>query len=120
MSKFLILATGGIAAGFVNGLLGTGGGIVLVFVLGMLMRDGAEKDVFVLTLSVTLVLSAVSAAVYVFKGGVDAGKSLVYGIGAIPGGIVGALLLDRLKADTLKKIFGGLLVFAGLNMAGVF
>ena len=44
----------------------------------------------------------------------------MYKFGAlVAGGLVGAVLLDRLKGSVVKKLFGGLLIFAGLNMAGV-
>ena len=109
----------GVLAGFINGLLGTGGGIILIFALNKYLKKVDSKDVFVLTLTVTVALSIVSAAVYYLKGGLVIKDGLQYGVFAIPGGIAGAYLLDKLKANTVKKAFGLLVIWAGLNMIGV-
>ena len=122
MSKGLVLAAGGIAAGFINGLLGTGGGIVLVFMLGMLYKkENEKKDIFANVLMVTSGLSVVSLFVYLSKGEVEVSpKTLTYALSAILGGFLGAYLLDRLEVGFVKKLFCFLVIFAGLNMAGVF
>ena len=119
----MMLAAGaGALAGFVNGLLGTGGGIVLVFALGRLLSDrgeGDEKDVFTLTLTVTAVLSLVSLIGYGGGGSLDLREGLKYGVGAVPGGLFGAYLLNRLDTEAVKTVFAFVTVFAGLRMAGV-
>ena len=117
--SLLLLMVVGISAGFINGLLGTGGGIVLVFVFGRYLKNMDKKDVFALTLTVTIVLSVVSAFVYYLKGGLEIKLGVQYGVCAIPGGIIGAYLLDKLKANTVRKAFGLLVIWAGLNMVGV-
>ena len=54
MVKVMLLAIAGAVAGFVNGLMGTGGGIVLVLALERLYRGKEEGgDVFVVTVAVT-------------------------------------------------------------------
>lgn len=110
----------GLAAGFVNGLLGTGGGILLIFGLNKLLKNIDAKDIYALTLTVTLVLSLISVGFYIRKGGFSWEEGIKYGAAAIPGGIAGAFLLDRLKSDTVKKMFAFLLIFAGMNMANIF
>ena len=114
-----IIIVVGVLAGFINGLLGTGGGIMLIFALNKYLKKSDSKDVFVLTLTVTVALSIVSAVVYYLKGSLNIKTGLQYGIIAIPGGIAGAYLLDKLKANTVKKAFGLLVIWAGLNMIGV-
>ena len=118
MALWLIIVVG-MLAGFINGLLGTGGGIVLIFALNKYLKKVDSKDIFVLTLTVTVARSVVSAAVYYLKGGLNIKMGLQYGICAIPGGVIGAYLLDKLKANTVKKAFGLLVIWAGLNMIGV-
>ncbi|MBE6718464.1 MAG: sulfite exporter TauE/SafE family protein [Ruminococcaceae bacterium] len=113
------LACVGLSAGFINGLLGTGGGIVLVFALDKLLKGKDGKDIFAMTLTVTLSMSIVSAFVYYLKGRLDFSTGIGYGIAAIPGGVVGAYLLNKLKTETVKKVFGVLVIWVGLNMAGV-
>ena len=109
----------GIGAGFVNGLLGTGGGILLIFALNK-MVGGNNKDIYALTLTVTLALSLASVFMYMNKSDIDLAESLKYGISAIPGGLVGGYLLDRLDGVVVKKMFALLLIVAGANMAGLF
>jgi uncharacterized membrane protein YfcA len=117
------LCIGGLCAGFINGLLGTGGGILLVFLLGKMMKekaDGDGKDVFATTLTATAVMSVVSLFIYSKKGGVSLDKNLIqYIIGAVTGGFFGAVLLDKIRVRTAKIVFCVLLIFAGANMAGV-
>ena len=120
MAKCVLFGVCGLLAGFVNGLLGTGGGIVLIFGMRMLNIGKSGKDVFALTLAVTLGLSMISAIVYICNGGGTAGFELKYIIPASIGGFAGAYLLDRLKLETVKKIFGVLVAIAGANMAGLF
>jgi uncharacterized membrane protein YfcA len=118
---FLMLAAGA-AAGFVNGLLGTGGGIVLVLVLGKIYEhkeNGGGKDVFALTVAVTAVLSVVSLWGYNKNGGVNLADGLKYGSAAVPGGIFGAYLLNKLDTEIMKTVFACVTVFGGLRMAGV-
>lgn len=110
----------GVGAGFINGLLGTGGGIVLIFALNYILKGEKSKDIYAFTLCVTLALSLVSLFVYVRKGAVDFNESVRYGIAAIPGGVIGAYLLDRLNGKIVKRIFAVLLIVAGANMAGLF
>ena len=57
--EIAFLCIGGLCAGFINGLLGTGGGILLVFLLGKMMKekaDGDGKDVFATTHTATAVM----------------------------------------------------------------
>jgi uncharacterized membrane protein YfcA len=121
MSKVWLLCLCGVLAGFINGLLGTGGGIVLVFALCSTWGREGEKDVFANVLIVTAVLSAVSLVVYFIKGNFEASKSaLTYSLAAFPGGLLGAKMLERFDVGLIKKIFVCLVIFAGLNMIGVF
>lgn len=120
MLIFLPILIAGTVAGFINGLLGTGGGIVLVFALNYMLKGEKSKDIYAFTLCVTLALSLVSLFVYARKGAIDFGESVRYGLAAIPGGIIGAYLLDRLNGKIVKRIFAVLLIVAGANMTGIF
>jgi uncharacterized membrane protein YfcA len=67
-----------------------------------------------------MIVSLVSLFVYVRKGAVDFNESVRYGIAAMPGGVIGAYLLDRHNGKIVKRIFAVLLIAAGANMAGLF
>lgn len=116
----LMLLLVGFIAGFTNGLLGTGGGIILVFALKYLYKDKELKDVFATTLTVILALSAVSVIVYLRKNNMPANECIRFLIPATAGGFLGACLLERIDVKWLKKVFGLLIIIAGLNMIGLF
>ena len=106
-------------AGVVNGLLGTGGGIPLLF---LLRRHSAAQDAFASALCCILPLSILSTALYYHTGSIAVSELfssdiLPYLLGAIPGGILGAVLLDRLKLSLIQYVFAALLLFSGWRMA---
>ena len=62
MVKKSLLVIGGLTAGFVNGLLGTGGGIIIIFILGKINEYNDSKDNFATAIAAILPISLVSAA----------------------------------------------------------
>lgn len=120
MSHMLLTLMTGLSAGFVNGLLGTGGGIILIFMMKYINKNISVKDTFASTLSVTLVLSVVSAIMYCEKGNLPTEQSVRYIIPACIGGCIGAFLLDRMNTGLLKKIFCAIIIISGLNMIDIF
>ncbi len=118
MKKFngssLLLATGGLLAGFVNGLLGAGGGIIIVFVLSKLLKEGDSRDVFANALCVMLPLSVVSCAIYVSNGAVSFEGFSFFIIPAILGGLIGGFLLCKINTFFLKKLFAALVAISGI------
>lgn len=114
-SFWLFITAGGIASGFINGLLGAGGGIIIVFVLSKLFNYHAEpRDIFANALCVMLPVSFVSCIIYATRGKVsfDAFPPLI--IPAIAGGVIGALLLCKIKTGALKKLFAVLVIISGI------
>lgn len=81
-------AVSGAAAGAANGLFGGGGGSVLVPLLTRFC--GLEqRQAFSTSLAVILPLCILSAAVYLFRGGLDLLAALPYLIGGTVGGWLG-------------------------------
>ena len=116
MLKKHILVACGLCAGFINGLLGTGGGILIIFTLSKLYPDSDPKDNFATAIACILPMSVVSAGFYLKGGSVAPGDVMIYILPAIAGGVTGAYLLCRIKASLLKKIFACLVIWAGVNM----
>ncbi len=117
--ELALLVAGGVASGIINGLLGTGGGIVLVFLLGYLMkkeRGYNTRDVFATVIAAILPMSLVSAILYLQSGSFDTGDVMPYILPGMIGGVVGALLLDKINLVLLKKLFAVLVVYAGIKM----
>lgn len=105
-------------AGAVNGLLGTGGGVILVLYLGRLFKDkdDAFKSAVAVTLLCTFFMSAVSAAVYLFRQNVSFSESLPYLLPSVLGGAAGALIFSKIKPSVLNVIFSLLVLWAGIRM----
>lgn len=120
---FIMLGAG---AGFINGLLGTGGGILLVYVMrGCARRLGtgdtsrgslSERDVYATALSTMLPISVFSAVQYARAGALDLGAFSPFLLPSVAGGLLGGWLLDRLKPDFLKRLFALLVLISGVLM----
>ena len=112
-------AAAALGAGCINGLLGTGGGILLLWVL---RRRTEARNAFAAALACILPLSLLSVWLSCQSGTVSASalfsqQTLPYLLGAIPGGILGAVLLDRMKPSLIQLLFALLLLFSGWRMA---
>ena len=113
--KKWILTVFSAVMGFVNGFLGGGGGVIAVTLL-LCVGKLCQKKAQATALAVILPLTAVSAAVYIFKGNVDWMSTLWISLGVVVGGIVGALLLCKLKSNVAKMIFAAVLIAGGVKM----
>jgi uncharacterized membrane protein YfcA len=113
-----LTAAAGFGAGIVNGLLGTGGGILLLLVL---RRHADTRDAFASALLCILPLSALSVILHLRDGSLSLelllSDALPYLLGAVPGGLIGACLLDRISLSALQYLFAALLLFSGWRMA---
>lgn len=116
-NKFIIpfLALSAVAAGIVNGFLGTGGGIVLMLVLSLLPvdDDNAVRDRFATIIAVILPLSLISALSYGDKLNFELSASYI--IPGILGGFAGGFLLDKLSVKLVKRLFSLMVIWAGIN-----
>lgn len=105
------LILSGAAAGAVNGLFGGGGGMVL---LPALQRCGvAEKQAFATCVAIILPLCALSAALYVWRAGVDLSAALPYLLGGLAGGAVGGRWMERVSTVWLRRIFALFTLYGG-------
>ena len=128
VGRTTLVALLGFASGTVNGLLGAAGGVLLALALPRLPVPawlGNEnlsvrtdrRDLLATVLAVMLPVSAVSAFLYWQRGmGTDPSLLLASLVPAMLGGLVGAMLLDRIPRDALQKIFAVVVVVAGIRM----
>lgn len=114
----ILLALGGFFAGIANGLFGAGGGIIVVFVLAKLFRDAFSdrRDLFANALCVIFPLSLTSLIIYSIRGNINTDGFGAYIIPAIAGGIIGALLLGKLKDILLRRLFALIIIFSGVML----
>jgi len=108
----------GLAAGFINGLLGAGGGIIIVFgMMPLISHDkDAGRDIFANALAVMLPVSFVSVITYLVSGRLENNEFGLYVIPAAVGGIIGAYILDKMKIAWLKKAFAIIVIWSGIYM----
>ncbi len=123
MPIFALLLVAGGFAGVLAGLLGVGGGIVLVpafyYVFSGLGYDNSQLMQICLATSLATIIFTSSRSVLSHhqKGAViwDILRSWVPGI--VFGAVIGVLVANRLRSDTLVMVFGCLALIIGLYMA---
>jgi uncharacterized membrane protein YfcA len=110
----------GLAAGVIAGLFGVGGGILMVPVL--VLAFGKDQHLAQGTSLAAMIPLAIAGALrYSVKGNVDWIAAAGLAIGAVVGiTFVGVPFAEAIKAPLLGKLFGGLMMFVGLRMIGVF
>lgn len=104
-----------LAAGMVNGVLGTGGGIVLAYLFAYL-KVGDEKDVLACSMAVILPVSLVSLLTYKSGYFENFTHFLATAVPAGIGGLLGAYLSDKSSPIFLRRLFAVIVIYAGANM----
>ncbi|MCI8809826.1 MAG: TSUP family transporter [Oscillibacter sp.] len=106
-------AAGG-AAGLANGLFGGGGGMVF---LPVMSRWGGlpQRKLYATCVGVIFPVCLVSAAVYLWQGGVSLAAALPYLAGGLFGGWLGGKLYGKISTKFLKWLFAAFLFYAGVK-----
>ena len=114
MRKSLPARLGGALAGLANGLFGGGGGMVFVPILA---RWGglSSRKLYATCVGVIFPVCAVSAGVYLLRGGVSFREALPYLLGGGAGGFLGGKLYGKISTKFLKWLFAAFLFYAGVK-----
>lgn len=105
----------GVVAGLFSGLLGVGGGVIMVPLLaGWMAID--QHDSHATSLAAILVIALAGVFTFAGSGAVDLSLGISLGIGGVVGSTFGAHTMNRLSPSTLRLIFGGILILAGIRM----
>lgn len=107
-------ALAGAAAGLINGFFGGGGGMVLVPLLAGWCGLGQRKA-FATSVAIILPLCVLSAAIYLFRGGVELLPALPYLAGGLVGGLLGGKLFKGLNMTWLRRGFALLILYGGVK-----
>lgn len=108
------IAVIGTTIGLVNGILGAGGGMLAV---PLLKKIGfSQKESHTNAIAIILPITIVSAAIYLFKDFVEIKDSLIYIPTGLLGAILGTYILKKISPKWLKRIFGILMVYAGVRL----
>lgn len=106
----------GLMAGIASGFLGIGGGSilipVLVYLFGLSQHQAQGTTLAIMVPPIGLL----AAWKYYSEGNVKLGMAAFICLGFLVGGLVGAILVHKVPASILKKIFGGFLLLVSLNM----
>ena len=112
----VVLALIGITAGVLSGFIGIGGGVVivpaLIYFLSMSQHE-AQGTSIALMLPPIGILAAMN---YYKAGQLNIKYALVVAATFIIGGYIGSKISLQLPAETVKRIFGFIMLFVALKM----
>ncbi len=104
----------GVVIGLVNGVLGAGGGVIAV---PLLKKAGlSQKQCHTNAIAVILPIAIVSSSIYLYKGNVTIPQAGIYMPTGLLGAVLGTFLLKKISPTWLKRIFGGLMIYAGIRL----
>lgn len=106
---------GGLLAGFLNGLFGSGGGTVIVpFLEECLGQD--EHTSHATAILIILSFTVLSLFFYGRHNYLDYALAIWVSVGGVAGGLIGAKLLKKLSGSAIRKIFGAFMILAAVRM----
>ena len=105
---------GGALVGILNGMLGAGGGMLAVPMLKKLGLDQTKSHAT--AVAVIFPLSILSAGAYLLLGHFELGQAAAYLLPGAAGALAGGLLLAKIPAKWLRRIFACFMVWAGIRM----
>lgn len=104
----------GIISGFANGIFGSGGGIVIV---PLLEKANVEpQKAHATSIAIILPLSIISSIFYFSYGNIPLNDALKFIPGGIVGAFTGSIFLKKISNKKLKKIFGIIIIIAGVRL----
>jgi uncharacterized membrane protein YfcA len=112
----ILLLIVGLVAGTLSGLVGVGGGVIiipaLVYILGFNQAEaqGTSLGILLLPVGIFAVLN------YYKQGFVDIKVVLIISLAFVIGGWLGSKLAVSLSQQSLKKMFGSLLLLLAIKM----
>lgn len=112
----VLLLIVGLSAGILSGFVGIGGGIVmvpaLIFLLGYGQQQAQGTSLAVLMLPVV----ALAVRNYYRAGAIDPKVVLVIAVAFVLGGYFGSKWSLALPQETVKRVFGGLMILIGAKL----
>jgi uncharacterized membrane protein YfcA len=112
----IMLIIVGLAAGTLAGLVGVGGGVIiipaLVYILGFTQKEAQGTSLGILLLPVGIL----AVANYYKQGYIDIKAVIIISLAFVIGGFLGSKLALSISQDTLRKIFGTLLLVLAIKM----
>ncbi len=113
---YLIAAILGLVSGVFSGIFGVGGGVVMIPGMVYLMKVPIKTAIGT-SLAIIVPTAIAGAAKHTHAGNVDFKIFLLIAPLAIAGGIGGAMLAQKVPAETLKRLFGAFIICVGAHLA---
>lgn len=110
MKKILM----GVICGLLNGLFGSGGGVAAVPMLEA--ADLEPKKSHATSVALIFLLSTATTISYLLGDKLDFGLAWQYIPYGIIGAVIGAVLLKKIPNSLLRRIFGGVILFAAFRI----
>lgn len=104
----------GTLCGFLNGFFGSGGGVIAVPVLEK--EDCEPNEAHATSVALIFMLSLVTALFYGSSGNLDFAEAWRFVPWGVLGAVGGSVFLKKIKAEALKRFFGGIVTLAALRM----
>ena len=104
----------GLAVGLLNGFFGAGGGMVGVPMLRVLGLE--TKQCHATCIAIIAPLALASAWLYLKNEAFALNDTFIYLPGGLLGALLGGWLLPKLSSIWIRRMFGGLIIFAGARM----
>jgi len=116
LSTLLILVVIGVVAGMLSGFVGVGGGIIIVpalmWTLGFTQHQATGTSLAILLLPVGIL----AVWNYHKAGNIDWQAALIISATFVVGAYFGSKLSLSLPPETVKKVFGGVMILAALKL----
>ena len=116
MTTVIILLCIGLLAGMLSGMVGVGGGIIIVPALVYFMNM-SQHQAQGTSLAVLLLPAGIFAVMNYYKAGyVDVRSTIIIAASFLIGGFIGSKIAITIDQNTVKKIFGVLLIVVAIKM----
>ena len=113
--RILPLATLGLTAGFIGGLLGIGGGVIIVPAL-VLALGFSQHLAQGTSLTALFMMSFVGTAAYLVNGQCNPLLGLQMGVGGAIGALIGTKVAHRARGRTLRLVLSAVLIYVAARM----
>lgn len=115
MTMTLLQIAAGFAAGWLSALLGIGGGVILVPMMTIFFKVPVQQAIGT-SLAVIIPTALIGAWTHYNLNNLNFKLALVLIVGAVIGSYVGAMCVNVISPDILRKAFAVLLVVTAVRM----
>lgn len=113
--KLFLFMLSGLIVGFINGIFGGGGGMLCVPLFKMFLNL-EDKKAHATAVLVMAIISIPTLIIYITTISTNYYHAIMLSLGVLVGGLIGSVLLKKLKNDVINIIFIVIMLVAGIKM----